>query len=743
LAQANLGQGSSAPVQLDFGVEPQSPSRRMQLGRCLERWLHAFTLVLLLPLLHCVSAASVSAGANVHAVAAVGAAERQAAAVTPVQKVLQLLDELLEKGKVDKHDESVRFAAFKEWCDHTGAEKTRVIEAAGRREMQLSADLQKAESDRETLGQEIAELGALVDGWELERQNATSVREAQHAEYTTALQDYSESIDAIRRALATLKARSADVPQALMELRASARSSSRPSEARRELMLAAASAMDGPPQANAYEFQSGSVVEVLEKLLQRFAEERRTLETEETNRRHAYELVGQRLADNIKHGKDARAEKAQFRASAARDAADAKSDLGETQRGKNADEKYLKDMLAGCKQRSSDFEQRQALRAAELEAIQKAIEIISSPTVASMAEKHLPGALMQLHGGPAASTAFVQLRSAGASADGTSRPESLERAAAFLAKRAEEAGSQLLGTVASRVGEDPFAKVKTMIADLLARLQEEANEEADHKGWCDAELASNAKSREQKSAEVSDLTSRVEELTAIEAKLSQEIASLNDEVAELDAAVAEATKARIEEKAKNAATVEEAKQAQVAIIQAMRILKEFYEQVSSSASFAQERLRAPNAMDDAPMVFDGSDHTMHRGATGVLGMMEVIQSDFTRLEAETASAESEASRQHKAFLLASETDKDTKESEARHKGFEKVRKTRELGQTKQELEATQAELDTALNYYEKLKPSCIGTTASYDERVSMRKEEIQSLKEALRILDGEVMSAST
>jgi hypothetical protein len=37
--------------------------------------------------------------------------------VTPVQKVLQLMEGMLAKGKQEKHDEQVQFAAYKQFCD--------------------------------------------------------------------------------------------------------------------------------------------------------------------------------------------------------------------------------------------------------------------------------------------------------------------------------------------------------------------------------------------------------------------------------------------------------------------------------------------------------------------------------------------------------------------------------------------------------------------------------------------------
>merc|ERR1712203_127077 len=127
-----------------------------------------------------------------------------------------------------------------------------------------------------------------------------------------------------------------------------------------------------------------------------------TLEREEMNSKHAYDMLMQDLKAQIAQATQDRDEKAEFKAETLQAKADAEGDLSDTTATRDADEKYLADLVAECTQKSSDFESRQELRAGEIEAIEKAIEIISSGAVAGNAEKHLPQFLQ----GPA----FAQLR---------------------------------------------------------------------------------------------------------------------------------------------------------------------------------------------------------------------------------------------------------------------------------------------------------------------------------------------
>merc|ERR1719277_1366826 len=130
---------------------------------------------------------------------------------------------------------------------------------------------------------------------------------------------------------------------------------------------------------------------------------------------------------------------------------------------------------------------------------------------------------------------------------------------------------------------------------------------------------------------------------------------------------------------------------------------------------------------------------MQESAGGVVGMLEVIESDFARLEAETAASEATAQKEYDEFMADSKADKAAKQKEIENKGYKLQDEKQALVVAEESLEGYQEELDAALAYFDKLKPSCVEVGVSYDDRVARRKEEIASLQEALEILNGKAI----
>jgi len=620
----------------------------------------------------------------------------------------------------------VQFAAYKQFCDDTSVDKKRDIKEAKQKIEMLKADIQKYTADAAQLTKEIAGHDEDISVWNGDIKAATKVRGLEKADYDTLHKDLSESVDALQRAIAVLKKQAYDRKQASSLAQVSALKSLNliPASAKKtiDLFLMQGEQPDeglavSAPEAEGYEFQSHGVIEMLEKLLDKFVDQRTTVEKEEMNTKHAFDMLMQDMKAQIEEATQDRTQKSAVKAKKLQAKADAEGDLQDTETTLAADEKYLSELVATCQQKATDFESRQQLRAEELEAIAKAIEIISSEALQGAAEKHLPKLLQKK------TSSFSQLRSNG-------QGSAQERVAMYLHEQGQHLNSRVLSALAVHVSDDPFAKVKKMIKDLLVRLMEEANEEAEHKGWCDTELATNEQTRKEKTNAVESLHAQKDELEASIAKLTDDIQKLTEGVAALDKAMSEATEIRTKEKEENTITIKDAKDAQTATAQALTVLKEFYEKAGDATAFVQQQ-------PEAPEIFDSPYKGMQAENGGVIGMLEVIESDFARLEAETAAAEATAQKEYDEFMTDSKVDKAQKQKDIEHKEAKKQDEKQALTTTISDLEGTQKELDAALAYFDKLKPSCVDSGVSYEDRVTRRKEEIQSLQEALRILNGE------
>jgi len=657
------------------------------------------------------------------------------AGVTPISKVIELLEGMRAKGTAEKEAEAVRFSSFSQWCQDQNRIKQDEIDAGTAKVEMLAAKVQKATAHIDKLTDRINELGEDVARWERDTKAASEVREKEAADYKATAQDYGESIEAIAGALVTLKQRAEKIPQAEALLQV-ARRDLVPEDAKQTIaayLQQSQPAVDEmpsehlskeAPEAYGYEFQSGGVVDLLEKLKDEFAEKKHDLDADELNAKHAYESLAQQMADNIENANhevekktETRARTQEAKAGYEAEKAQAEADLAE-------DEKYLDETKALCAQKTTDFEARQELRAGELAAIGQAIDIMQSDTVKGSGEKHLPSLLA------ASGSALLSLRSGTASRQALAQ----EQAAAFLAGRAKLWNSRVLATASHRVAADPFEKVKRMIKDLISNLMQEATAETEHKGWCDTELTTNKQTREQKAEAVEELTAQKEAQTALIARLTQDIEDLVAAMAELDAAMAEATSERAAAKEKNVAAIADAKAAQTAVENAIAVLKDFY------AKSAQATALVQGPAEDAPETFDKPYTGMLPEGGSVVDFMEVILTDFTRLESETSAAEEAEQDEFEKYMFESKKDKALKENEKGHKDAKRKDTETALVATEEELRLTQEQLDKAVAYFEKLRPTCVDSGITYEERVRRREEEMQSLQEALKILLGTDLS---
>merc|ERR550514_2036138 len=189
------------------------------------------------------------------------------AEVTPVEKVIQLMQSMLEKGKKSKAEEATQYNTYKQWCDETTVEKTRRIDEANQLIETLKADIQKYAADAEALAKEIAVHDEDISTWTNDIKAATKVREIEKADYDAKHQDYTESIDALERAIKVIKDSAKDVPQAgaLLQLK---NLNLIPDDAKKAIdafFQDADEFSEDQPATAAYEHQSQGIIDMLEK----------------------------------------------------------------------------------------------------------------------------------------------------------------------------------------------------------------------------------------------------------------------------------------------------------------------------------------------------------------------------------------------------------------------------------------------------------------------------------------------
>jgi len=661
--------------------------------------------------------------------AAVAVASRSSSAVTPVQKVIQLLEDMVAKGEKDKHEETKQFAVFKTFCEGTTDDKKQAVKDANRQITDLNASIAKNDADQKQLAREVEGHEHDIAVWQGDQNASQKVRDIEEADFSNLDRDYSESLDALDRAIATLQKQNYDRPQAQEETAAALAQIATlvPAKDRATIDAFLAQKDDGDnedqehlkveaPAAHGYRFQSQSVIDLLVDLKNKFDAQRQALRKKEDTDIHQFNMLQQELRNQIAEANRQRDKKQEERARKLQAKGNDEAELADTTETRDDDAKYLSDLTATCEKKATDFESRQQLRADEIAAIHKAIEILAANSVSGASEKHLP----QLVQAPT----FLQLRS----------DHNQLKVATFLKDRAERLKSPVLSALAIRVADDPFHKVKKMIKDLIFELMQQATAEAEKKGWCDTELTSNKQIRKEKTRKVQELHAFKDELEASTAKLQAAIEDLTKQIADSDKAVAEAVAQRADEKAQNTQTIKDSLEAQTAVAQALEVLQQFYAQAGEATAFVQ----APNP--ESPEIFDSPYKGMQSEGGGVVSMLEVIQSDFARVQSTTQAAEDAAQKEHQEFLNDSEVDTAAKAKDVEHKTASRQAQLQALSETKEDLIATQKELDAANAYFDSLKPQCIDDGSSFEDRAARREEEVESLQEALRILSGEDFS---
>merc|ERR1712187_248005 len=309
-------------------------------------------------------------------------------------------------------------------------------------------------------------------------------------------------------------------------------------------------------------------------------------------------------------------------------------------------------------------------------------------------------------------------------------------------KLAREHHSAALAQLASRLavvvryggknGDDPFAKIKGLISDMIVKLEKEADSEATEKAYCEEQMAKTEAKKQQLDQVIATLTSKIDKATAKSTQLKEETKQAQAELAALAKSQAEMDKIRSETHADYETAKAELTQGLTGVRKALGVLKDYY---GGAAAMIQADAQLGVAMEQPAKP---EQHAKASGAgDSIINILEVCESDFATNLAKEETQESDAQADYEKTTQENKITKATKEQDVKYKTQEATSLDKAIAEFSSDKDTTNTELAAVLEYYGKIKERCIAKPETYEERKARRESEISGLKEALSILESE------
>jgi len=660
--------------------------------------------------------------------------------VSPIEKTIQLLEDLEAKVMKDGENAQKVYEEFEEYCKSTAKETAFEIKTGKGDAERASASIDDFSAKIDNADTSIEELSSAIASDEKDLKSATEIRKKEAADFAKVDADLSASVDMLERAIGIIEREMAKnsfvqtgagmtkVVAAIQALLDGATAFDAGDKLKLQSLLQAGSGDEsldlqpaGAPDPAAYKSQSGGIVSAMEDMLEKARAEQSDGQKAEMTANHNFEMLKQKLEDAIKVANNNLDETKANKAAYEEGKAEAQGVLDATTKQKGEDETKLKDVQTECMTKAEAFEVEQHERAGELEALAKAKKILVEKT------------------GGAADRAYSLLQTQ--TKTQTAMQAHLMEVKGTVVKRvqqlAQETGNPTeLVQLAERMrmtalmSADPFSKVKGMIQEMIEKLVSEAKKEAEHKAFCDKEMSETKAKRDAKQDDVDDLTTKIDQASAKIAKLKEGIATLTKELGDIAAAQKEATELREKEKAAWASAKADYESGLEGVGMALQVLRDYYAEQEESL------LQTGAAVKSAAR--QPSGHSKSSGAaSGIIGMLEVVESDFSKLLAEGAADEEAAQNAYEEMTQENKITTATKETEVKYMTKDQKETENALVELQEDLGGSQKELAAILEYWEKLQPMCVAKPEPYEERKARREKEIAGLKQALEILEEE------
>jgi len=641
-------------------------------------------------------------------------------ATNPIAKVITMVSDLQQKVIGEGAEAQKIYNEFAEMCEDRSRDLHNEIKTGKATVTELTATIEKSTADITVTEEKVSDFASSIAEDESDLKKATEMRAKEHADFSAVQKELLETVSTIERATRIIEKEMGGagaslaqvsnmntVTQALSAM-VDAQGVSTADGAKLMALVQSSSSSEedsdetGAPSAAAYKGQSGGIVDALEGLLGKAEGNLDDARKTESGALNAFAVQKQSLDDKIKFANKEMGEAKKSLAASSETKATATGDLDVTKKDLGEDIKELGDLHHECLTEATSFEESTKSRAEELKALAAAKKIIQESTGGATSQSY-----------DLEQTSFVQVKAK----DGeTARAVNMVRHLAMsLHSTILSQLSNRLQSASHSTSTDPFGKVKGMISDMIGKLLDEAEADATKKAYCDKEMGETQYKQDEKEDQIEQLSTQVDVFAAASKKLKGEVGVLQKELASLTRTQAKMDKLRAEEKAVYEKNKPELQMGIKGVQTALKVLRDYYAQ-------------------------DEKSHDSSDGAgAGIIGLLEVCESDFSKGLAEMEASEEAGASEYDATTKENNIAKATKEQDVKYKTKEHVGLDKSIAELKSDRTGVQDELSAVNEYFAGIKKECIAKPEPYEEKVKRRNAEIAGLKDALETLSGDAV----